>query len=488
MNMKKCYVLGVDVGTTRCKGIAIDQDCNITAQSTYEYDVKQIKPGWFEQNPEDVLKIVFKVLAEISEVLEEKNILAICFSVQGEAVIPLSERGEPLYNAILGMDRRCQKQNEYLKEKFGERLYWETGMYIHTINTFPKILWLRDEKPDIFEKTSHLTLYEDFLIYHLTGKFIVSDCLASRTQLFSLKNRRWYEEAVDFIGKNAYKKLSEVLPSGSIAGKVKDDICKSLGLKATPVVVTGGHDQACACLGAGVTREGDVLWSSGTADVIEICSSKPLLDYDMLKAGFSTYIHCIPGKYLSMYVNHIGGILLRWLRDFLGGNLTYDEVLDSSKVLSPNFPVVFPLLVGESPYDFLLAVSLGTNKHELGFGIVEGLTYHIAKIISKISKKEKLNRIISVGGGTRSYFWNQLKANAVSNIIYIPYVNDTAPLGAAILAGTAVGFFKNVEEALEILNKRGFYNAIVPSGENYLREKYENFLSILRKFVEETME
>ena len=477
-SMREGVVIGLDVGTTNCKAIALNYNGEIVAARSQEYSILEVKPGWFEQNPEDVLNSVKEVLHDVSTDCDG-NVLAISLSVQGEAVIPLSRRGDILHNAILGMDRRCHEQNEYLKKVIGEEtLYYETGMPIHTINTLPKILWIKDKMPDLFKNTSHFVLYEDFLIHWLTGEFIVSDCLISRTQMFSIKKKNWYEKTLELLGERFEKKLSRVLPSGKIVGKVKKELCTDLGFRTIPVVVTGGHDQACASLGAGVIDDGYVLSSTGTADVLEICSNEPLLDVEMLKSGFSTYLHCAPNKYLNMYVNHVGGVVLKWLKELFDGQIDYNELLSTSRN-SSLYPIMIPL-AEETSYDFLLAVNLGADKHALAFGIVEGLTFHISRILKMITKKVPVKKVVCVGGGTRSEYWNQLKADMMGIAVSVPSNTNTAPLGAAILAGVASGFFKDIEDALKTIKNP--HRVIYPrDNDKSLEEKYEKFLEFLSK-------
>ncbi len=470
-------VIGLDVGTTNCKAIALDRSGKIVADAREEYGILEVNPGWFEQDPEEVLNSVKKVLHSVSAKCKG-NISAIGISVQGEAVIPLSREGKVLHRAILGMDRRCSNQNKFLRETFGdEELYYETGMPISTINTLPKIMWIKDNLPELFEEAHHFVLYEDFLTQWLTGELAISDCLASRTQLFSIEERDWSEKLLNILEKNFRRKLSKVVRSGEIVGKVRKSIQKAFGFKKGPLVVAGGHDQACASLGAGVVEGGNVLWSTGTADVVEMCSDVPVLNSKIMNLGFSTYIHCAHDKYLSMYVNHVGGITLKWLRDLAGDVEGYEDLLDASKRSNSLLPIMVPLVKEDVPFDFLIASGLGTSKYDLALGIVEGLTYHIASILRSAFEEHMIKRVVSVGGGAKSRYWNELKSSLLEIPIVVPSISDTAPIGAAILTGIAVGFFKSVEKALEKIMS---FEIIEAEGKERLREKYQNFWRYLR--------
>ncbi len=186
-------LVGLDIGTTGCRAAAFDEQGNIHSQARREYAVDFPYPHWAEQDAEKVWSLALDTLAEVvKKCVKKDEIEAISLSVQGEAIIPINKTGDALRPAILGMDTRSVEQNQWIKNHFDP--YWlfaHTGMPIHTVNTFPKLLWIKQNEPDLWKKTYRFVLYEDFIINKLTGQASCSDCLASRTQMFDLNKRCW---------------------------------------------------------------------------------------------------------------------------------------------------------------------------------------------------------------------------------------------------------------------------------------------------------
>ncbi|NJL95669.1 MAG: hypothetical protein HC915_19030, partial [Anaerolineae bacterium] len=186
------YLIGLDIGTTGCKAALFQADGVLLAKTSREYSIQMPQPGWAEQDAERVWALAQATLHELVELSGVTDVLALGISAQGEAVIPVDAQGTALRPAILGMDTRTEAQNAWLRERLGaEQLFEITGMPVHTINTLPKLLWLRLHEPDLWRNAAHFLLYEDFLIHKLTGERAVSHCLASRTQLFDLRANAW---------------------------------------------------------------------------------------------------------------------------------------------------------------------------------------------------------------------------------------------------------------------------------------------------------
>ncbi len=194
-------LLGLDIGTTGCKAILFDSDGTLLAKASREYAVDFPHPQWAEQDLENVWRMAQEAIREAVAAAKVRDVAAIGLSVHGEAVTPVDKSGKPLRPTILGMDTRTVPQNEFLRKRFGgEALFQRTGMPIHTINTLPKLLWLKENEPEIWKAADKFLLVEDFLIQKMTGQAIISQCLASRTQLFDLLQKNWDDEILEALG------------------------------------------------------------------------------------------------------------------------------------------------------------------------------------------------------------------------------------------------------------------------------------------------
>ena len=460
-------LIGLDVGTTGCKAHVFNRDGMLLASASREYAVDFPHPGWAEQDSEVVWKLTQEALREaITAAGASESVAAIGLSVQGEAVMPVDAKGRVLRPAILGMDTRTGEQNQWLTKKFGaEKLFQSTGMPIHTINTLPKLLWLKQHEPEIWAEADRFLLYEDFLVQKMTGQAVISRCLASRTQLYHLADDHWSSEILQAIELEPGR-LARVEASGTAVDPMRPKLAKSLGLKSQPLIVTGGHDQACGALGVGLTRPGLAMVSTGTAEVVEVALDTPVLNDTLHKGNISVYAHVVPDLYLAMTLNHSGGLLLRWFRDTFCQeeirqaqemNLDpYDLILEGVSP-EPSPLMVLPHFAGSGTPWFdtqskgaILGLTFGSDKSDLVKAILEGLTFELrVNIDILIGGHITIDELRAIGGGARSELWLQLKSDITGIKVAVPTVTEAAGLGAALLAGEGAGIFDHAAQAAE---------------------------------------
>ncbi|MGA2111621.1 MAG: FGGY-family carbohydrate kinase [Anaerolineales bacterium] len=460
-------LIGLDIGTTGCKAILFDGQGSVLGSATREYSVDMPQPGWAQQDPEAVWELAQAALREVIGLVgPREKVDALGLSVQGEAVMPVDSAGRALSPAILGMDMRNVDQNKWLACRLGaEHLYERTGMPMHTINTLPKLLWIKQERPDLWSRADRFLLYEDFLVQKMTGRAVISRCLASRTQLFDLAEDRWSPEILAALELGT-ERLAMVQPSATGVGRMLPKVAESLGTKDPPLIVTGGHDQACGALGAGLTRAGLAMVSTGTAEVVEVAMESPALDENLRQGNISCYAHVVPGLYLAMTLNHSGGLLLRWFRDILcqkekeeaqlGGADAYDLILAEASA-EPSPVMVLPHFSGSGTPWFdtfskgaILGLTFGTTKVELAKAIIEGLTFELRINLDLLKTAGVLiSELRAIGGGARSDLWLQVKADVTGIPVRAPRVTEAACLGAALLAGQGAGCFSSAAETAE---------------------------------------
>ena len=457
---------GLDIGTTGCKAAIFDETGTLLANASREYAVDVPHPNWAEQDGENVWRLAQEALRNAIATAGAREVAAIGLSVQGEAVMPVDQGGRALRPAILGMDSRTGEQNAWLCERFGaEHIFERTGMPVHTVNTLPKLLWLKQYEPDLWARAERFLLYEDFLIQKMTGQAVISRCLASRTQLYDIPDDRWSPEILQALELDP-ERLATVQPSGKAVGPMRAELAKSLGLAKAPLVVTGGHDQACGALGVGLVRPGLAMDSTGTAEVVEVALEAPVLNETLYRGDISVYAHTAPGLYLAMTLNHSGGLVLRWFRDTLGreemreaqtsGRDAYELLLQGASP-EPTSLLLLPDFAGSGTPTFdtgskgaILGLMFATDKRELAKAVLEGLTFELRLNMDLLKNGGvRVDELRAIGGGARSELWLQLKADITGIPVVAPRITEAASWGAALLAGVGAGHFASAAEAAE---------------------------------------
>ncbi len=492
------YLLGLDVGTTGCKAIVLDPEGEVKSYGFQEYEVVYPKIQWAEQSPETVWNSVKKVVKEAIEKANVKMIKAIGLSVQGDAIIPVDKNIEPLYPAILGMDYRSNKEAEECSEVFGDRyLFEKTGMRPHPMNSLTKILWLKRHKRDVYNKTYKFMTYADFILAKLgvdSKDPVIDFTMASRTMAFDLKKREWSQEILSKLDIDE-SLFSRPLPSGRIVGEISAKLADELNIDRGTLLVTGGHDQTCAGIGAGLVKEGISLDSHGSAEVISTALNKPYLNELMYESYYPCYIHAKENMYFTFALLHVSGIIFRWYRDNFAfeeikiaknqGRDPYDLITERLS-REPSCLFVLPHFNGSgTPYcdltskGAILGLNLKVDKYDIAKAIMEGLTYELKINIERMKLCGiDLGEVRCVGGASKSSFWLQLKADILDMPIYTLKVKESACLGSAILAGYAVGIYNSIEEGVERAVK--IDKEYIPDGDmsKIYKEKYNIYREI----------
>lgn len=460
-------LIGLDVGTTGCKAIVFGDDGVVLGQGAREYPVLTPRPNWAEQDSEGVWDLAWDALSEAVAAAGADVPVAIALSVQGEAVTPVDGQGRALRPTILGMDARTGPQNQWITERLGaEEIFQRTGMPVHTVNTLPKLLWIQRHEPDIWRSADQFLLYEDFFLRRLGGSASISHCLASRTQMYDLGGGDWADDLLSACHIDR-ERLSPLGPeAGGVVGTLRTDLAQALGLHGEVLLVSGGHDQACAALGSGVIEAGLAMDSTGTAEVVEVAMDTPVLGEALRLGDISVYRHVVPGLFLAMTLNHSGGLLLRWFRDTLSqaaverARATNEDPYDLILADVPEGPtglLVMPHFAGKGTPGFdttsrgaIVGLTFATTHADIAKAILEGLTFELRANVDLLKEVGiKIEELHAVGGGARSDLWLQLKADVCGVPLRVPRVTEAACLGAALLAGVGAGVYADVAAAVE---------------------------------------
>jgi xylulokinase len=458
-------LIGLDVGTTGCKAIVFDPEGRILGRGFREYGVICDAPAKAEQDAERVWSLTQETIREAIAQAGGQDIRALSLSVQGDAIIPVDGEFRALHPAILGMDYRSGPHAEQCASVLGAyALFERTGMRPHPMNSLTKVLLLRELAPAVFDRAAKIVTYADFVLGKLGSQGVIDYSMASRTMAFELGSRQWSGPIHRALELNEAI-WSRPVPSGTPVGTIKRAIAEALGLPPSLVLVTGGHDQVCAGLGAGAVGEGLGVVSTGTAEVLSTALDQPVLSEAMFNGYYPCSLHAKNGMYFTFSLNHSGGILLKWWRDQFAG----PEVAEASRNGVEAYALIDERMPeGPSPVLFLphlngsgtptcdleskgavVGLTLGTSRHEVAKAILEGLTLELRTNLETLrSCGLRIERLVAVGGGARSSRWLQLKADILNRPLRTLVCREAACLGAALLAGTATGTYQNLEEAV----------------------------------------
>jgi len=464
------YLLGADIGTTSLKASVFDTDGNMIKSVTKDYTL--IVSGDDVEFPADeYVRLFCEAYDEVSAGVE---IAAFSIDTQCETLIVTDENDKPLMNAIVWLDNRATKQADKIKEHFGtQRVYDVTGQPEITA-TWPaaKMLWIKENKPEIHSKIRKVFLLEDYLLYRLTGNFVTEKTLQSSTIYFNIKEDCWWGEMLDFVGIK-----SEWLP------KLCDCAVK-VGEYKGAAVVTSAIDQIAGAIGAGITDASVVSEMTGTTMVVFApCNNVPDFNPDSIVPCHKNY----DGKYCLLSWTPTAGIALKWFKNNFCENYDFkalDELAD--KVPAGSCGLTFlPYLCGSTMPKY----NPDAKGAFMGLTMEHTRAHAVRSILESVACMLKANldylgvycgEIRSMGGGASSPLWCQIKADMTGNNIAILENNETACLGSAILAGVGIGVFDDVKSVCERLVK--IKKVYTPTGTDY-SECYKKFCDMEEKIV-----
>ena len=489
-------IMGIDIGTTGTKAIAFSEDGKILAQAYNEYDLVFPKPKWVEFDVKVMWEKVFDVIKRVnsSDVIKKDPVIALSVSTVGESFTPIDEKGKPLYNTIYSTDARSMAELEYIYTKISaEELYDITGYPPGFVAPLNKILWVKNNLPEIYAKTKKF-LFTDDLLYHNLGikETKMNYSLCTRTLFFDIRQKKWSKKILDEIGIDI-NLFSEPSPSGVEMGYVSDEVARELGFSQKVSVVTGGHDQPCAALGVGALSGGITADGMGTVECEIIAVDELVINKDMLKNNFSTQIHAAPDSYVALAYNFTSGSVLKWYRDKICTDekkiaelkkIHFNDYFFSLLDFEPSGLYVLPYFSPSgTPYfdpsakGTITGLSLASTKQDIFKAIIEGLVFEIAMNVELLGKAGvKIKEFRSVGGNSIADYWLQLKSSIIGKPIKRMEIKEAGCLATMMLAGSSIGLF-TIREAVSRFVKSGkeFYP------DSAVRERYQEHFANYKK-------
>lgn len=433
--------LGIDIGTSGCKAVVFDAEGQPVATGQRSYTLHLSGDGGAELDSAEVMHQCLDLIAAVAQQAGRGSVAAMGISSQGEAFTPLDRRGQPLARAMVSSDGRAAAQAREWPQDFGEeRLYQITGHTAHPLFTLFKLLWMQEHRPEVWCRAAKFLCFEDLLQTRLGLDPAMGWPLAGRTMLFDVRRHEWSAEILGRIGLRP-DQLARPLPSGSIAGTVTAD----LGLAPDCVVVTAGHDQPCGALGAGATEPGVAMYATGSVECICPALAQPVFSEALRRHNLCTYDHTVPGRYSTIAYSLTGGNILQWYRDQFSPGQSYAEILRSAAP-EPSGLLVLPYWTPSgTPYfdvhtpGAILGLRLSTTRGEILRALLEGVAFEMRLNLEILHESGcDIHELRAIGGGAKSAFWTQLKADVIGRPITTLNVTEAGCLGAALLACSAV--------------------------------------------------
>jgi xylulokinase len=478
------YFIGVDLGTSSVKLLLMKEDGTVVNTVSREYPISFPKPGWAEQNPSDWYGQTVRGIRELTADIDKSEVAGISFGGQMHGLVILDENDNVLRPAILWNDGRTVKECEFLNNTIGkDRLTEYTANIAFAGFTAPKILWVRENEPQVFEKIRKICLPKDYLAYRFCGVHCTDVSDASGMLLFDVKNRCWSEEMLDICGiKKEY--MPEIYESFECVGSLTEESAHELGLLPGVQVIAGAGDNAAAAVGTGTVGSGMCNISLGTSGTVFISSDKFSVDANNALHSFA---HA-DGKY------HLMGCMLSaascnkwWLCDIIGTDDYAKAQADITEdMLGRNSVFFLPYLMGErSPHNNPLAratftgMTMDTTRTDMTLAVLEGVafairdSFEVAKSLGIDITDTKI-----CGGGAKSPLWQKIIANVLNIRVHILEKEEGPSLGAAMLAAVGTGVYADVNTAAEAIVK--VVDTVEPKKEIAARyeEKYQQFKMI----------
>ncbi len=481
------YLIAHDLGTSSNKASLFSTTGELVKSYTVPYEVHFFQKNCAQQNPEDWWEAVCTATRKIIEDISPENVLGISFSSQMQACIAVNENGEALRPAMIWADQRAEEQMEQLVERVGfDRMYELNGHRPSASYSIEKLMWIRDNEPDIYGKTYKMMLAKDYIICRLTGRFVTDYSEASGTDAFDLKRLKWSGEILDAAGISP-EKMPELHASTDVIGTLLPDAAKALGLTEETAVVCGG-DGPCSALGAGSIEEGQMFLSYGTSAWIAGTSDEVFLDKEKTLICFG---HVIPGKYMPCGTMQAAGSSYSYIKKALcqdeeelarqEGTSVYEKMdrLVRKSPAGAKGLIFLPYMLGErSPRwnpetsGSFLGIRMEHEKCDYVRAVLEGVAMNLDVILSAQREKREITELVLTGGGARGDASAQILSDVLGVRLHrLDHVETATSIAAAVIAGVGVGVFKDFSVIHQFVKKEDDF---CPDGGNsqvYKRQK-----------------
>lgn len=499
------YILAHDLGTSGNKATLFDTGGNLIASEIYEYDTLYFNGNWAEQNPEDwwlAVKNSTKKLIQKAGI-DGTSILAVSFSGQMMGCLCVDRAGNPLRNAIIWADNRAVRQSEYLEDRIGQREYYHIVGHRNTPSYgIQKLMWIRDQEPEIYDRTYKMVNAKDYIVYKLTGKFYTDYSDANSTGGFDINKWQWSEEIIQKAGLNM-DKFPDCRPSKYVAGCVISSVAEELGLGTDTKVVLGAGDGVATNVGAGAISPGRTFCCLGTSAWITTTTTAPVYDEDM---RIVTWAHMIEGLYAPNGTMQYAGGAYKWIRDNIclletfnaetDGKSPYDYInrLMEESPVGANGIMFLPYFLGEraprwdsNARGAFVGMTPESTRADMVRSVLEGVSLNLSLILDILRNYTAIEEIVVLGGGAKGRIWREIMANTLNSRLLVPDLLDEAgAMGAAVNAGVGLGIYRDYSAIDNFLNINAVQYPDRAAVEEYkiIKEKFDACYYALKPYFE----
>jgi L-fuculokinase len=463
----KDILVGVDVGATGIKVGFFDVDGNELAVACRRNGPEPQPggdPSWLMWDGDAIWRKICECcrenLAEIGSARGIRGLSVTGFGVDGA---PMAKDGKQLYPLSSWHCSRAVPQSKWLSGQMDPwRLYQITGFHNYPIQTINRLRWLRENEPEILDKTFKWLMIQDYIVHRFTGEFSTEITIASTTTLLDLAKGQWCDELFRLIGVDASIFPPISLP-GTVVGKIHKRAAKESGLPEGTPVVAGGHDCEIGALGAGVKDPDVFVDITGTWEMVIATQDRFSPTREMFDKGIDTEAHAIPGQFLTQSLM-IAGAVIEWIRNHFYGDeppqVAYAEMIEESEAAGIGAKGVFVLpsfMRGMGPFQAcnslgtVLGLTTTTQRGQIVRATMESLCYQLRQQIEVIERNTgaRCKRLRTLGGVQKNEAWLRMKADVTGQPVEVPRKQEVTLLGCAILAGVGVGIYPDIRTALD---------------------------------------
>lgn len=495
--MKQSYLMGIDIGTSACKVAVFDRQGQVLASASGDYPVYYPREGWAEQDPEEWWSAVCGAVRQVLKKADVRpeEIAGVGIDGQSWSAIAIDKDGKVLTNTPIWMDTRAQSICDRLNEDIGaDEIFRVAGNSLQPSYTTAKILWYKENLPEVYRKTHKILQSNSYIAFKLTGQISQDLSQGYGLHCFDMRTGQWDEEMCKKLG-IPREFLPEIVPSDQIIGTVTKKAAEESGLAEGTPVAAGGLDAACGTLGAGVIHAGETQEQGGQAGGMSICMEQYQADPRLI-LGF----HVIPGKWLLQGGTTGGGGVMRWFeREFADyerlmkeqtGVSSLDQLNEIAEKVDPGCDglVFLPYMAGErSPIwdphakGVFYGLDFSKTKGHMVRACMEGVAFSLRHNLETAEKAGAEADILrAMGGSANSLFWTQIKSDITGKAMAVPASDTATTLGAALLAGVGTGFYKDYEEAVSQTVKVTRIHHPDPEKKAVYDKNYETYLELYR--------
>lgn len=456
-------VIGLDIGTSGVKSTLFDDEARIIGHAYREYDLIGEAEGRYELDPRVLWEKTQEVLA-LSVKDRDCEVEAICVTSMGESFVCLDERDRVLCNTMIYMDPRGAEECEEFRALYSdEEILGKCGQFVDRMFAVYKLRWMRKHMPEVLEKTRRICFIADYTTYMLGGEFQCDYSLAARSAMFNVFDKRWIDAHVEFSTLPA-SALPTPVPGGSVVGEIAPEIAARLGLRGRAKLIVGGHDQILAALGSGAWESGDIANGMGTVDCITAVMAREQLDpAEMMRYNFPIVPYLDSGNYVTYAFNMSGGCTVKWFRDTfakdVAGRSDAYALLNQEASDHPTGMLVLPYFAGAGTPSMdaatpavIAGLRLGASRGKVFRAFLEGESYEMMVNIECLKAMGiDVKKVITVGGGSNSPLWMQVRADIFNVPVCLPAVKEAGTFASALLSLVGVGRYPSVREAQKAL-------------------------------------